>query len=229
MDVVRWDDPTLLGSKRGRPLAIVGTGPSWDGFDRRQLQGLDLFALNAAITELHEVNPYWFCHDLFKIWKHDFRRRIKGWPRWQLVTRRAYLPGPFGAVPYMEHGQRINRRINGGMSARDLARPGTYYWYTEFPDLPGAIHAEQTVLEAALDVATGWGYSPIYLVGIDMGAGPGGQLYGRSWKWKTCHIRDGKFAAMREALRRNRARWPAEVFTLSPYWTGPFARTESLV
>jgi hypothetical protein len=232
VDLVPWNDPTLLGSKRGRALAIVGTGPSWDSFDRSQLAGVDAFALNSAITELCRrggEDTYWVCHDLPKIWKHGFRAQLGHWKRWRLVTRRAYLPGDFGAVPYMEHGERINQRIGGGLRAAELSAPGTWYWYTEFPDLPGAIHAEQTVLEVALDVATGWGYSPIYLVGIDMGAGPGGSLYGRSWKWKPCRIREGKFAAMREALTRNRPRWPEAIYTLSPNWSGPFSRSPRIL
>lgn len=222
--LIQWNLESLRNQHQNKPLAIVATGPSFSLLDRTSLQGCHVFALNAAITELHNHSDglHWVCHDFHKIFRHDLRGRIGSYEEWDLITRRVNIPGHFGNVPWRGvGGGQVRHRFPHPMKAQDLAR-STVYWYNELKKQEGFLLAEEGVLEIALEVATFWGFSPIVLVGVDMGAVVDGLLYAKRFRWKKCHIKPGKFAAMKNALIKKRGRWAQEIFTLSPYWSGKF-------
>ena len=214
-----WDDEARAGAFKGFPLAIVATGPSFDLVPRWLLEKFHVFALNAAITEFwnHECGCTWVCHDLWKIWRHDLRSRIKGYDRWNLITRRVYVPGEFGAVPWKApDGSRVEERFVPAMRESDAAR-SDINWYNELEGEDGHLKAEEGVLEVALTAARVWGFSPVVIVGADLA--PGKRLqYAKPWKWKRCAIKPPKFARMREALHRNRERWPDDTYLVESGW-----------
>ena len=220
----RWDGPALIGAYAGRPLAIVATGPSYETFPRAALDGIPVFALNAAITEFTEhADVTWICHDLHKIWQHNFRQRLRRYRRWRLVTRRVYVPGKFGAIAYRDvGGGRVPARFPYVIDAADLARVARLFWYAELPDQDGFLRAEETVLEIALRVARAWGFGPVVIVGADL-APVAGRAYAAPWAWKRCKIKPEKFRAMRGALARGRPEFPRDTFLLAGAWNGaPF-------
>jgi hypothetical protein len=205
----------------GTPLAILCTGPSYDAFDLKLIDGWHVFAINAAITEVYQrPDTFWVCHDLWKIWKSGLAKRIPGYDSWNLITRRVYLPGQFGAIDYRAvGGGRIRKRFQYTID-KGRIRISRIWWYTELSDQEGYIQAEETVMEIALDVATCWGFSPIVIVGMDMGP----KVYSSKWDWKSCKIRPDKFERMKAVLVRERDRWSRKIYTLSPHWSGSFER-----
>jgi hypothetical protein len=223
MKLVQWSSPDIQGFRSGRRLAIVSTGPSYDLVDPQTYADWDIFALNAAITETYKhPNVTWLCHDMPKIWRNGFKSRLDRYNNRKVVSRREILPGEFGRADWREgDNERHKERFYYHMRHDEVESTSTFYWYSEFPDQAGYLLSEETVLERALEVATWWGYSPIVLVGVDMGP-VNGQAYGNPWAWKKCYIKPHKFERMRKVLTKNRSRWPVDVFTTSPAWHGPF-------
>lgn len=237
LNLVPIDDPAAGEPWRGRPLAIVATGPSYDLLPAATLEGVRVWALNAAITEfVRRRDVLWVCHDLWTIFRGPFGGLISGYRPWRVVTRRAYVPGPFGDVEWKgldrdAEGRRIQvrRREPFPWRMRNAPPGSTVYWYCEWDDLPAPMRTVSSVIEIALDVAALWGAGPIVLVGFD--GGPvriGGREvgYGSPWAWKPCALNAAKALEIREAVAANRARWPAKILTTSPHWPGsPFERT----
>jgi hypothetical protein len=116
----------------------------------------------------------------------------------------------------------MNNRFYPTMTEKQ-ANKSNVFWYAELENLEGYLSAEQTSLEVALEVATFWGFNPILLVGVDMGA-QHGRPYSSQWRWKRCCIKPGKFKMMKETLIKKRACWPEAIYTLSPFWKGRFTR-----
>jgi hypothetical protein len=136
--------------------------------------------------------------------------------KWRLVTRRTYLHGH--DVDWREKGgARIKRRFPWKIKPRN-----TILWYNEWPDQEGYVRNGDTVLELALEVAVIWGFEEIAIVGADMQK-VNGLAYGTPWNdWKPCKIKPEKFREMKQALRKNREKWPEKTYNLSPYWNSPF-------
>ena len=216
--LTRWNDPALKDSHKGEPLAIVATGPSYDQFKPKLLDGMYVFAVNAAITEFcHKKDVTWICHDLHKILRQGIKKHLPTYKWWNLITRRAYIPGEFGNIPWAGVGwipQKGNFPFK--MDKTDLDR-STIYWYADLDSQEGFCLKSETAVQIALEVGTFWGFSPIYLVGVDMD-----QAYGRPWKWKHCKIKPLKFEKMKSSFIKMRPRWAEDIYTLSPFWPGPF-------
>jgi hypothetical protein len=214
-----WDDSALVGHLSGKAAAIVAPGPSFDLFDKSALATGPIVALNAAITECwRNPSAVWACHDIHKIWRDRFEDRIGSFKGWQLLTRRVALPGKLGDGPY--------RAVGGGvepgpfaprLSPLRMGRARDVRWYSELEDQPGYLRATETVLEVALEALTLWGASPIVLVGVDLQPGTKG-AYARSWAWKRCLIKPGKFKSMRRAMAEGRSRWPKEIVLAGAGW-----------
>jgi hypothetical protein len=230
--IIRWNDPSLENFYKDKPLAIVGTAPSYDLLEPGCFKSFHVFALNAAITELWETSfhsgLHWVCHDFHKIMRYGLRQKVEGWPLWKVITRRVNIPGKFGNIPYRAvGGGRHTRRFPEPMSEKDLGR-SNLWWYSELKEQEGFMLALEGVLEIALEVATFWGFRPIVLAGVDLRKHEG-QAYGKPWGWKPCKIRRGKFEAMQKVFRDHRKRWPKEVYVCSPWWDDcPFEKVESL-
>lgn len=227
--ILAWNDPALAGRNVGQPAAIVGCGPSYDLADRRALDGMAIFALNAAITEFQEHPAVtWCCHDLWKIWRGGFRRRLTKYRSWSVVTRRCYLPGREHEVPYRDvGGGEIRKPFPWRISSDLLRETRRLLWYAELPDQAGYLKAEETVLEVALLTARHAGYSPVFLLGCDMTIALPGRPYGKPWSWKRCYIHGDKFARIRRLLAARRSEWPADVRIVGAAWKGcPFERAE---
>lgn len=218
-------DPSYRERFAGRPLGIVGTGPSYAMVGREALRGCRLMALNAAITVLwDEPDVWWACHDLWK--SSDTLCRIRRWRPWRIVTRRCYLPGKLGDGPWLDVDRNVVRDPFP-WRLRDAPPDTEVAWYLDSRELGEAgLIVGETVLEVALDVATLWGASPIVVVGADL-APAGRQSYAADWAWKRCSIRPDKFAAMRRSIATARPRWPSDVLWASPTWReAPFDRIE---
>ena len=229
--IEKWNHESLNDCCRGRTLAIVSTGPSYDLFQEHDaLKEMDVFAINAAITELWKLpRVWWVCHDLFKIWRNGFRKRIHGYDAWKLITRKVYLPGRAGNCPYRAvGGGKISVPFSWRIDRTDFDRSRSVHWYTELPELDGYMRPTETSVEAALDVATWWGYERIAIVGVDCGP-VAGRAYAAPWNWKRCAIKQHKFRAMANSFRQKRASWPTQIVRLSPFWTtSPFRKVDSI-
>lgn len=227
----KWNADELKGFRKDRKAVIVSTGPSYDDFrEHEKLLDYDVFAINAAITELkHLTNVWWVCHDLFKIWRHGFRKRIAGYENWRLITRKVYLPGNAGNVPYRAvGGGRISEPFNWRIDKTDMANIASLNWYTELPELDGYMRPTETSVEAALDVLAWWGYDRIAIVGVDCGP-VDGRSYACPWEWKRCAIKPHKFKSMANSLKHKRKSWPEDIFSLSKNWRDcPFKYDSSL-
>jgi len=220
--LTRWNDPSLKNSRKGEPLAIVATGPSYDLLQLKLLNDMPIFAVNAAITEFHlRKDVTWVCHDMHKILRQGIKKHLSRYKWWNLVTRRVYIPGEFGDVPWAgvgwipQKGQFPFKLDKGNVDR------STIYWYADIDSQEGFCLRSETAVQVALEVATFWGFSPIYLVGVDMGLQKG-QAYGMQWKWKHCKIKPFKFEKMKASFIKMRPRWAEDIYTLSPYWPGPF-------
>jgi hypothetical protein len=228
----KWNDPILRNTWTGRsnPLAIVATGPSYSETDLHALDRFHVFAINAAITE-HWRHPsvWWVVHDLFKIWRGPFEKKVTGWRSRRLITRKVYLPGRAGDCPYRAvGGGQIKKPFEWRLPPAQVAATEEYTWYTELPGQDGYMEPTETSVEAALDVATWWGFEPIVLVGVDLRPVED-QKYAEPWRWKRCAIRPRKFEAMRRQFKQRRSQWPEHVYHTSPYWKeSPFQHVERL-
>ena len=226
-----WNDPSLKGAYQGKPLVILGTGPSYDLLpDKENLKHFHIFALNVAITEvwhLHQ-NVWWVSADYEKIWRHGMRRRIGAYKNWKLITRRILIPTYFGKIPWKDRNQNLQRvPYRPQMGKEDYASCSTIWWHGDIPGEGYMPHVE-TSAEHALYVAGFWGFSPIAIVGVDLRV-IGDCPYSIPWKWKQCHIRPWKFQKMRDSIASRRKEWPARTYSLSPYWAeSPFERRETL-
>lgn len=220
---LQWNDPQLKGCCVGRPLAIVSTAPSYDEVDLTGLEQFDVFAINGAITEhWRHPNCHWVVHDLFKMWRGPFGKKIAGYHPWRLITRKVYLPGRAGNVPYRAvGGGKIMEPFSWRIPANEFQKADVY-WYTELPELAGFVRPTETSVEVALDVAQWWGHTPVVIVGVDFER-KDGHDYASPWRWKRCCIKDRKFVAMRKIFKQKRDSWPERVYHTSPYWRGaPF-------
>ena len=211
------------GSYAGQTLVIVATGPSYDDVPKEVYDGLTIFALNFSITEFkRHADCWWICHDLWTcLPRYRMRERLKDYAPWNLVTRRCYLPGNSGRVDWRQKGgERVRRAFNWRLKKWPLN--SEIVWYNEFSDQQGYMRNGDTVLELALEVATCWGFSDIWIVGADMQK-INGRAYANPWaSWKPCKITKQKFVEMRAALTRHRPRWSARIRTVSPHWNGAF-------
>jgi hypothetical protein len=227
LNLLRWNDPILQNNRKNKPLAIIATGPSYEQIKPGLFDGITVFAVNAAITEFYKrKDVFWICHDMHKILKQGIKKKIPGYKHWKLVTRRVYIPGNFGNVPWAAVGWVPGKGPFPFKIDRKDAERATIYWYADLDDQEGFCLRSETAVQVALEVGCFWGFSPIYLVGVDMGHQEN-RAYAKIWAWKHCKIKPLKFEKMKQSFFKWRPRWIEDIYTLSPYWSGPFTPISS--
>ncbi len=205
-------------------LVIAGCGTSYNQLpsdDFLEMFGPKcyVFAANAAITRHYEnPNHFWLCNDVERIIRYrEFHSFVRGYKKWQLVTRRCLLPGKLGDGPYRGVG---DKKIASNFPWRIpeiLVKKGTVYYFNEFEDQESFCPHFEGVVEMGLWLAKIWGFKKVLLVGVDVHEDYRGK-YGKHWGWKDHRDREEKFANMRKALIYRRHEFPADIYHCS----GPF-------
>ena len=227
---------------RGMPLAIVGPGPSFDTVPKDCYFHLPIFALNAAITETWQAKDViWVSNDYDRTFENKNIREpilkgIEGWDPWRIVVNRKFVPGEFGNIRWLDHFGRWQDPMKWRLSVKAMAQ---CWWYGQNPGEEGYIDNGESVVELALEIARAWQMNPIVLIGVDFAlVAPGRRkailnpvrssnydYYAKPWQWKEMPARmyRGKLNRMRGQVRRRRAEWSPDIYTISRYWpTSPF-------
>jgi hypothetical protein len=231
-----------------KPLAIVGPGPSYDLVPEAMWRQFEhVFALNATITKCwNHPGHVWVSNDHDRTFKSQqimkgLKSTLDKYKKWNTTANRKFLPGAFGRkVPWVDrhgvvrHGDPWNLKAPVGSSV---------YWYETVEGRDGYVRNGHTVLELALEIATIWGFDPIILIGVDLVMIRGKSVierplgrdikdaiyYAKPWRWKDIPKRmfRDKIVEQRHSVTSNAPRWSGrDIYTLSPYWSGPFSRID---
>jgi len=214
-----------------QPLAIIGAGPSYDRDLVQRLMSagkeVNVFALNHTICELFRHPRHWWVSN-----DHDrtfgnvniakgIKPRIAKYAPWRTITQRLFIPGSFGDHIWFDgHGKRQNP-----LKFRLPCPDGTHVaWYLGGHERNvqayGYVRNGHSVLELALEVATLWGFDPIFLFGCDLHLETPETYYADPFRWKEtpAKIVRGKLPISRRSIADNRWRWPENIFHVSSYW-----------
>ena len=222
---------SLRGTGSGKPLLVVGAGPSYEQLPVSAYErlGVTVWALNHTITELYRIPGHWWVSN-----DHDrtfgssaiaprIKPRLAEYKPWRTITQRIFCPGPTGDVDWVDH-----RGRKQGPSDFRLSLPGgstvIYYAAGEGNERLGSfIYNGHSVLEVALAVADVYGYSPIVLLGCDLSFAEDGSYYAPTFAWKPtpAKILRGKLNAARISAARSADRWTADIRLVSTLWRHP--------
>jgi len=229
---------------KNKPLAIVAPGPSYDKVPFEAIFNLPtIFALNASIvTTYSHKDVFWVSNDHDRTFQNKGIRegllpRIAGYSPWRTITSRKFIPGVTGDIDWRDHHGRMQPPMKWRLPAPDRSWIG---WYDQTPGNKGYINNGETVLELALEVATIWGFSPIFLFGVDLTlVRPNRKepmpspcraihrpvYYAKEWHWKGTppRVLRGKMNQARTSIKNRRNGWPQEIYLVNSFWKGsPF-------